>query len=102
MMQLKFIFLRYWDSSFVAMKFARTTYVCRAAILAVVGSQEDGAGLIALTNEPTFGEEGRYSMLNFLIGVLLISRSGLPDFSWYNIPKRGELYQTTTKYIKWL
>jgi hypothetical protein len=26
---------------------------------------------------------------------------GLPDFSWYNIPKRGEKYQMTTKYTKW-
>jgi hypothetical protein len=22
---------------------------------------------------------------------------GLPDFSWYNIPKRGEMFQITTK-----
>jgi hypothetical protein len=27
--------------------------------------------------------------------------SGLPDFSWYNIPKRGKIYQSTTKYTKW-
>jgi hypothetical protein len=27
--------------------------------------------------------------------------SGLPDFSWYKIPKRGKIYQMTTKYIKW-
>jgi hypothetical protein len=26
---------------------------------------------------------------------------GLPDFSWYNIPKRGKMYQITIKYIKW-
>jgi hypothetical protein len=26
--------------------------------------------------------------------------SGLPDFSWYNIPKRVEIYQITTKYTK--
>jgi hypothetical protein len=25
----------------------------------------------------------------------------LPDFSWYKIPKRGEIYQMTTKYTKW-
>jgi hypothetical protein len=24
-------------------------------------------------------------------------KSGLPDFSWHNIPKRGEIYQTSTK-----
>jgi hypothetical protein len=24
--------------------------------------------------------------------------AGLPDFSWYKIPKRGEIYQMTTKY----
>jgi hypothetical protein len=28
--------------------------------------------------------------------------AGLPDFSWYNIPKRGKIYQITTKYNKWL
>jgi hypothetical protein len=32
-------------------------------------------------------------------------RSGLPDFSWYNIPKRGKNYQNdykiTIKYTKW-
>jgi hypothetical protein len=27
--------------------------------------------------------------------------SGLPDFSWYKIPKGGKIYQMTTKYIKW-
>jgi hypothetical protein len=26
---------------------------------------------------------------------------GLPDFSPYKIPKRGKLYQMTTKYTKW-
>jgi hypothetical protein len=26
--------------------------------------------------------------------------AGLPDFSWYNIPKRGKIYRITTKYIK--
>jgi hypothetical protein len=26
----------------------------------------------------------------------------LPDFSWYNLPKRRKIYQITTKYIKWL
>jgi hypothetical protein len=28
-------------------------------------------------------------------------RTGLPDLSWYNIPKRGKLYQMTIKYTKW-
>jgi hypothetical protein len=27
--------------------------------------------------------------------------AGLPDFSWYNIPKRGKTYQITIKYSKW-
>jgi hypothetical protein len=27
--------------------------------------------------------------------------AGLPDFSWYNIPKREKMYQTATKYTKW-
>jgi hypothetical protein len=26
--------------------------------------------------------------------------TGLPDFSWYNIPKRGKIYQMTIKYTK--
>jgi hypothetical protein len=25
--------------------------------------------------------------------------SGLPDFSCYNVPKRGKMYQVTTKYF---
>jgi hypothetical protein len=25
--------------------------------------------------------------------------SGLPDFSWYNIPKWGKIYKTTSKYV---
>jgi hypothetical protein len=28
-------------------------------------------------------------------------KSGLPDFSCYDIPKRGEIEQMTTKYTKW-
>jgi hypothetical protein len=27
--------------------------------------------------------------------------TGLPDFSWCNIPKRGKIYQMTIKYSKW-
>jgi hypothetical protein len=27
--------------------------------------------------------------------------AGLPDFSWYKIPKWGKMYQVTTKYNKW-
>jgi hypothetical protein len=26
---------------------------------------------------------------------------GLPDFSWYNMPKRKKIYQITMKYTKW-
>jgi hypothetical protein len=26
---------------------------------------------------------------------------GLSDFSWYNIPKRGKIYQISIKYTKW-
>jgi protoporphyrinogen oxidase len=29
------------------------------------------------------------------------TRSGLPDCSWYNIPKREKIYQIATKYTKW-
>jgi hypothetical protein len=28
-------------------------------------------------------------------------QAGLPDFSWSKIPKRGKMYQITTKYTKW-
>jgi hypothetical protein len=28
-------------------------------------------------------------------------RTGLPNFSWYNKPKRGKIYQMTTKCNKW-
>jgi hypothetical protein len=27
--------------------------------------------------------------------------SGLPDFYWYNIPKREQIYQIIIKYTKW-
>jgi hypothetical protein len=27
--------------------------------------------------------------------------TGLPDFSWYNIPKWGNMYQATLKYTNW-
>jgi hypothetical protein len=27
--------------------------------------------------------------------------TGLPDFPWYNIPKREKIYQITIKYTKW-
>jgi hypothetical protein len=30
------------------------------------------------------------------------SWSGLPDFSWCNIPKRDKIYQITTEYSRWL
>jgi hypothetical protein len=26
---------------------------------------------------------------------------GLPDFSWYKIPKMGKIYHITIKYTKW-
>jgi hypothetical protein len=29
------------------------------------------------------------------------SPTGLPDFSWYNIPKREKLNLMTTKYAQW-
>jgi hypothetical protein len=31
---------------------------------------------------------------------LFVSRAGLPDFSWYKIPKREKIYQITTNYTK--
>jgi hypothetical protein len=33
-------------------------------------------------------------------GFLRGSNSGLPDFSWCNIPKLGKIYQITKKYTK--
>jgi hypothetical protein len=35
--------------------------------------------------------------LTFLFQV----RPGLPDFTWYNLPKRKKIYQITVKYTKW-
>jgi hypothetical protein len=29
-------------------------------------------------------------------------RAGLPDFSWYMIPKPEKMYQMNTKYTEWL
>jgi hypothetical protein len=29
-----------------------------------------------------------------------VCRSGLPDFSWYKIPKWGKIYQIATNYTK--
>jgi hypothetical protein len=37
----------------------------------------------------------------FVFQILSI-RSGLPDFSWYNVPKRGKIYQIIIKYSEWL
>jgi hypothetical protein len=36
------------------------------------------------------------------LAALFRGYPGLPDFSWYKIPKWGEIYQMTTKYTKWL
>jgi hypothetical protein len=33
--------------------------------------------------------------------VVLLLVSGLPDFSWYKIPKRGKIYQLTTNHTKY-
>jgi hypothetical protein len=30
-----------------------------------------------------------------------VCMSGVPDFSWYNIPKRETMYQINIKYTKW-
>jgi hypothetical protein len=32
---------------------------------------------------------------------MFVHASGLPDFSWRNIPKRGKIYPMSTKYTKW-
>jgi hypothetical protein len=31
----------------------------------------------------------------------LVTSPGLPDFSWYNLPKREKSHQMTTKYTGW-
>jgi hypothetical protein len=31
---------------------------------------------------------------------LFTKAAGLPDFTWYNIPKGGKAYQSDQKYIK--
>jgi hypothetical protein len=33
--------------------------------------------------------------------VKMACRSGLPDFSWHNVPKWEKIYRNTTKYTKW-
>jgi hypothetical protein len=33
--------------------------------------------------------------------AICVCLPGLPDFSWYNIPNRGKIYQITLKYLKW-
>jgi hypothetical protein len=33
-----------------------------------------------------------------VVDVPLVLEPELPDFSWYNIPKRGKIYQMTTKW----
>jgi hypothetical protein len=30
----------------------------------------------------------------------VVSGAGLPDFSWYNVPTRGKIYQIHTNYTK--
>jgi hypothetical protein len=37
----------------------------------------------------------------FSLYFFLLSISGLPDFSWYSIPKREKYTIMTTKYTKW-
>jgi hypothetical protein len=37
------------------------------------------------------------SEYNKNISFSICSYAGLPDFSWYNIPKQGKIYQITTK-----
>jgi hypothetical protein len=33
--------------------------------------------------------------------TIAFTESGLPDFSWSNIPKRGKIYQITIQFTKW-
>jgi hypothetical protein len=37
----------------------------------------------------------------FFVPEYTTNAAGLPDFSFYSIPKSGKIYQTTTKYTKW-
>jgi hypothetical protein len=39
--------------------------------------------------------------LAFVLTCVDALGSGLPDFSWYKIPKWGEMYQMATKFTKW-
>jgi hypothetical protein len=43
----------------------------------------------------------RVTIWKFATSSLELQISGLPDFSWYSIPKRGKIYQMTTNYTKW-
>jgi hypothetical protein len=42
----------------------------------------------------------RKYLKNHNIGPWMLLGSGLPDVSWYNVPKREKIYQITTKYTK--
>jgi hypothetical protein len=63
----------------------------------------------ATTCEKQAPENLIYDFRNFALKLLIKWKSlnkcfswpGLPDFSWYNIPKRGKIYQIATKYTKW-
>jgi hypothetical protein len=46
-------------------------------------------------------EAGFKIHINFVMPVLAVLAALLPDFSRYKIPKRGKIYQMTTKYTKW-
>jgi hypothetical protein len=37
----------------------------------------------------------------YVMNPLYETVAGLPDFSWYNIPKWGKICQMITKYTKW-
>jgi hypothetical protein len=46
-------------------------------------------------------KKGKHLLLPVRVNKLQVHASGLPDLSWYNIPKRGKDIPKNVKYTKW-
>jgi hypothetical protein len=47
-----------------------------------------------------FEQKGHFPSENRQKSTKVVFTTGLPDFPWYNIPKREKIYQITTLYTK--
>jgi hypothetical protein len=62
--------------------------------------QEEKNAFFAKWNDAVWGKKAFFSAAAYI-------DAGLPDFSWYNLPKREKItnehktYQMATKYTKW-